>query len=344
MALLRRTPTPERRIAGFWDWWTSTGARSCAAAIDGGDPHRVTEDISRHVAALHTGLAWEFAPGEVSDHVLVLTAEGDPALRGLARQWLLAAPAADAGWSYSDLRPPARDVEGIVLSAEDSPDIAFGKVAVSARLRGTAFDVVVHHPAFPELPQGACNRIAFLALDAALGEAAVECWIGAVETSPVAPHDGVGLAALATTVRDHAREYVDADGNPGWQLLETATEAGRGLASTVVPLDPLLAPDLTVHVSVAVEYADRTDEGLPGPGSLRRLRDLEDRLAGVLGLDGMVVAHETATGLRVLHAYARPGPGTSRRALAAELPWPEGPLRVSVDDDPGWQAVRHLRA
>lgn len=344
MAFLRRTPTPERRIADFWDWWTSAGARSCAAAIEGGDPHRVTEDISRHVEALQAGLAWEFAPGEVSEHVLVVTAEGDAALRGLTRQWLLAAPPADATWSYSDLRPPARDVEGIVLSAEDSPDIAFGKVTVAASLRGTAFDVVVHHPAFPELPPAARARIAFLALDAALGEAAVECWVGAVETSTVAPTDGIGLAAVATAVDDLAREYLDADGNPGWQLLETATAAGRGLASTVVPLDPLLAPDLSVHVGVAVEYADRTAEGLPGPASLQRLRDLEDRLVGVLGRDGMVVAHETSSGLRVLHAYVRPGPVASRRALAAELSWPEGPLRVTVEDDPGWQAVRHLRA
>lgn len=344
MPFLRRTPTPARRIADFWDWWAREGARACAAALECRDPHRVTEDISRHVDALHAGLAWEFAPGELSEHVLVVTAEGDGTLRGLARQWLLAAPEADATWSFSDQRPPAQGVEDIVLSAEDSPDIAFGQVSVAARERGTLIDVVVHHPAFAELPTAARSRIAFLALDAALGEAAVECWIGAIETATQAPVDGLGLAALSTLVRELASEHVDADGNPGWQLLETATADGRGLASTVVPLDPLLAPHLTVHVAVVVEYADRTDEGLPGPGSLQRLRDLEDRLAGVLGADGMVVAHETAAGRRVLHAYARPGATASRRALAAGLSWPEGPLRVTVADDPGWQAVRHLRA
>lgn len=344
MPFLRRTPPPERRIAAFWDWWGRDGARSCAAAIEERDPHRVAEDISRHVAALHDGLAWEFAPGELSEHVLVVTAEGDPAMRALARQWLLAAPEPDGTWSYSDLRPPARDVEGVVLSAEDNPDIAFRDVTVAARRRGTLLDVVVHHPAFAELPERARAQIAFLAVDAAVGEAAVECWIGVVETATAPPLDGFGLAGLAVAVRDLAGEYVDADGRPTWLLLQSTSPSGQGLASTVVPLDPLLAPHLTVHVGVTAEYADRTEEGLPGPGSLDRLRQLEDLLTRLLGSDGMVVAHETAAGRRVLHAFVREGSAAARDGLASHLPWVEGPLRVTVTEDPGWQAVRHLRA
>ena len=344
MAFLRRTLPPERRVADFWDWWTRKGARVSAAAIEALDPQRVAEEISRRVAAVDEGLAWEFAPGELSDHLLVVTAEGDPTLRDLARRWLLGAPDPDGTWSYADVRPPAQDPEGIVLSAEDAPEIGFGRVTVSARRRGLGLDVVLHHPAFAELPEQARTRIAFLALDAALGEAAVECWVGAVEASTVAPLDGFGLAALAAVVRDLAAQYVDADGHPAWQLLEANTPDGRGLASTLVPLNPLVAPHLTVHVGVAVEYADQTDEGLPGAGSLERLRDLEDRLVEVLGTEGMLVAHETAAGRRLLHAYARSRPSASPRELAAGLPWAEGRVRVSVDDDPGWQAVRHLRA
>lgn len=344
MGLLRRTPPPERRVTAFWDWWTREGARTSAAAIDALDPHRVAEEISRRVGAVDRRLAWEFAPGEVSDHLLVVTAEGDPALRALARQWLLHAPEPDGSWSFSDLRPPARAPEGIVLSAEDAPRIGFGQVSVAARRRGVRLDLVVHHPSFGELPPQARTRIAFLALDATLGEALVQCWVGTVETATEVPRDGLGLEALGAAVRELADEYVDADGHPAWLLLEAATDAVRGLASTVVPLDPLLAPHLTVHVGVVAEYAEQTDEGLPGPGSLDRLRALEDRLAQVLGGDGLLVAHETSAGRRVLHAYARSGAPLSARALSTALPWPEGRLRASVEDDPGWQAVGHLRA
>lgn len=343
MPFLRRTPPPERRVADFWDWWRREGARASVASIEGHDPRRIAPEVSRRVDALHPGLAWEFGPGDLSDHLLVVTAEGDVALRALARQWLLAAPVPDGTWSYSDVRPPATDPDGIVLSAEDAPRISFGEVTVAASRRGVRLDVVVHHPAFAEIPEQARGQIAFLALDAALGEAAMECWVGGVETATTAPPDGTGLAALAADVRDLAGEYVDADGHAGWLLLETRTPSGRGLASTVVPLNPLLAPHLTVHVGVVAEYADQTDEGLPATGALELLRALEDRLEHLIGPDGMVVAHETAAGARVLHAYARAGAVTSR-ALGAALAWAEGRLRVSVEDDPGWQAVRHLRA
>src|SRR3954469_8302338 len=165
-------------IRGFWAWWQTAGAARTAEAIAGPQPARMVDEISGHVHAVHPGLAWELGPGQgASEHVLVVTAEGDPALRGLARRWRIAAPEPDATWEYSDVRLPAPDVEHVVLRLVEV-DLDAGSATADVRVEGTALDVVVHHPAYPQLPQEARDTATFLLLDAVLGESVVETWIG----------------------------------------------------------------------------------------------------------------------------------------------------------------------
>ena len=179
--------------------------RATTGALARNDPMSVSDAISAAVETIHPELAWELAAGDVSEHVLVVTAGGNPDLRAAARRWLLAAPAADETWSYADFRPPADDPEAISLSSGQAPDIDFARVSVTARLSGTRFDTVVFHPAFPELDPHARSQVAFLVLDATLGEHDVELWIGEVTPSEVSPVDGFGLNALRAVVQDSRR-------------------------------------------------------------------------------------------------------------------------------------------
>src|SRR5215208_8431902 len=158
----RRVSEPAERIPEFWAWWAAQGADSCAAAIAAGTPDRVADEVSARVHAIHPDLAWELAPGQISAHTLVVTAEGSPELRPVARRWLLAAAAADETWSYDDKRAAAEDPEATTLSGgPGAPDIRFADVSVAARKAGTRLDVTVHHPAFPELPDDARLQVAF---------------------------------------------------------------------------------------------------------------------------------------------------------------------------------------
>lgn len=340
----RRAADPATRIAEFWTWWSSAGAARTAAALEARDPAAMTDELTNRIGAIDPHLAWELAPGSVSEHTLVVTSGGDPDLRVLARRWLLSAVPADDTWSYSDLRPPVAEPDDVILSSEGGPDIAFADVRLSARRTGSRFDVVLYHPAFIELPEEPRRQIAFLALDAALGEADVELWIGGIDVATHAPLDGFGLSALRAVVADLRSENIDEDGQPGWALLEGQGPDGPILAATQVPLHPLTAPQLTVHVAMAVQYADLTDAGLPGPGSLEPLRELEDRLSATLGADGRVVAHESSAGLRVVHAYADSDSDAAQRARSTSWGWDQGRVEVMVSDDPGWESVAHLRA
>jgi hypothetical protein len=341
----RRDARPTDTIPAFWAWWTSEGAASCSAAIADKAPERIAEEMSRRVESVHRGLAWELAAGQLSAHRLVVTAEGNPDLRSVARRWLLAAPDADETWSYDDHRAPVEDPTGIALrGGPDAPDIGFADIVLSARKAGSRLDVTIHHPAFAQLPEEAQRQVAFLALDAALGENDTELWIGQIGTALQPPIDGFGLLALRSLVADLRRESLDQDGRPGWALLQGEGPEGPVLAAARSPLHPLFGPMFTRHVAVLVPYAARTEAGLPAPESLEALRALEDRLDTAVGPDGLLAAHESSAGTRTFHLYVDPEAGAVDRVAEAVDDWPDGDVPVRVTDpDPGWEAVRHLR-
>lgn len=327
----------------FWTWWCGPGRKLTTQALAGGQPLAAADHLTRAVHAVHPELAWELTSGDVSEHVLVVTSGGDPELRAMARRWLFAAPPADETWSYADHRPPHEDPESITLQSDLGGAVDFASITVTARVSGPRFDVVVHHPGFAELEAGARLQIAFLALDAALGENDVELWVGQLETAEHSMIDGFGLSALRAVVRDHKAGYVDQDGAPSWALMQGDTPDGPVLAMAQVPLHPVVAPHLGVHVAVMLSYRDHTPEGMPEDGSLDALRRLEDQLAATLGRDGRIVAHQSSAGVRVLHVYTDETSDAVDRIRAAAATWTEGDAQVQAMADPAWESVSHLR-
>lgn len=347
MGLFRRKGAPPAAdtIPAFWAWWTAEGAQACATALADGSPDQIADEMSARVLAMHPGLAWELTPGEVSEHQLVVTAEGKAEVRPVARRWLLAAPAADSVWSYDDHRGAAQDPEGVVLSGSPgAPEVAFRDVTVSARMAGSRIDVVLHHPSFDDLDEGPQMQVAFLALDAALGENDTELWIGEIKPTTYPPMDGFGLVALRALVDNLRRKSLDADGRPQWALLQGQGPRGPVLAAARSPLHPLFGPLDTRHVAVSVAYRPRTEAGLPTPEALEDLRLLEDRLEAAAGSDGILVAHESSAGTRIFHLYVDPETDAADRIKASLGDWPgERPRLHVTDGDPGWELVRHLR-
>jgi Family of unknown function (DUF695) len=345
MRLFRRDPqagTPAAAIVPFWDWWTELGAKAGAAALSAGTPEAVTPDLTEAVHAIHPDLAWELGAGNTAQHVLVVSAEGNPELRALARHWLLAAPEADATWEYADSRRADPDPEGITIRI-GGREIAYGQARVGARREGTRVDVVVHHPAFAEIGEADIKQAAFLMLDSALGEVDVETWIGEVETAEVSPLEPIRLSGLRAVVRDLKQDFTDENGAPSWVMMEASGPSGQVLASAQVPLSPLTAPHLDTHVAVLVPYTDQTEQGFPGPDSLGALRALEDHLAQRMGASGRVVAHQSHRGMRVLHVYVDSTTPAVEQMRPAVTGWEQGRVRVQVTPDPGWENVSHLR-
>ena len=349
MGLFSRRKSPQAvhraqadAIDAFWRWWRAEGADATARAIADREPQRTVDAISAHVDAIAPGLAWELAKGgDGHQHVLVVTCEGNPELRAVARRWRLAAPDPDPTWEYDDARRPTS--EDFTLRMDDL-EIAVRDVQMTARVDGPRVHVVLHHAAFESVPDRAKQNASYLLLDSTLGETDVEVWVGEVSTSHLPPLDPVPLTGLSAVV-DHLRgQYLDADGNPGWALLTGELTDGTPLvASTQVPMAAALAPHLDTHVAVSVTYSDRTEQGLPGDGSLGELRALENHLAERLGPSGRLVAHETSGGTRVLHFYVDGATPAVAQVETAVGGWRQGRTDVRAALDPGWEGVGHLR-
>lgn len=349
MALFRRRgsaadPAPDSAagIADFWQWWTTQGAADVAAAIAARDPQRQAEPLSARVAVIHPALDFELGPGRLAHHQLAITAAGDPELRATARRWLRAAPAPDAVWEYVDLRQPSDDLAGQILEI-GGRRMSFDEVVVAPRRRGARVDVTAYHPLFPDVDDGTRMQLTFLALDAALGEAEVETWIGEILAATHPPLDAFALQHLRSVVTDIAAEFSGEDGSPSWSLLQGQGARGPVTVLARSVLAPVLAPDLDRHVALAVSYAQRNEGGLPVEGSLDALRDLEDHLVERLGSGGMLVAHASEAGVRTFHFYVD-GAGPGEQVLkSAASGWAEGKLKVTAERDPGWRAVAPFR-
>ena len=337
----RSSADPVQGTAEFWQWWLDEGATGTADAIATQTLDAWVDVLSPRVDAVHPDLSWELGPGEDgSAHVLVVTAAGDPSLRATARRWRRAAPAADAVWCYSDVRLPSSGDWALGLGGES---LAWSDVRVGAQVDGPAVDVVLHHPAFARLRQDARDQAAFLLLDGALGERAVETWVGTISASVTEPPDGIDLVALRDLVAGLEQEHTDEDGQPSWALLEGADRDGAPvMAMAQVPLRPMTAPHLDVHVAVDLPFTDQRS-GLPGDGALTALREVEEHLAERLGAGGRVIAHETRGGTRRLHLYVDGATPAADQVRAALGGWTDGPPRVQVTPDPAWEGVAHLR-
>ncbi|WP_186526289.1 DUF695 domain-containing protein [Leekyejoonella antrihumi] len=325
----------------FWAWWNNTGAAQCAA-VGTDDTAAMAEALAIRVDAISDGLAWEIAGGSSSAHVLVVSPDGDPELRSIARRWLKAAPEANLVWSYADSRQPVSDLAGYGLQIAGR-DVAVRDVVVGVRRRASRLDVSVYHPLMADLNDHEQMRLAFLALDAALGEEATETWIGELAPAQDAPLDGFGLSGLRATVRELREEFIDEAGEPTWLVLQGDTPYGPLVASTQVPLAAAWAPELDTHIGVSIPYADQDASGQPGPKSLGNLRALEDHVVARLEGQGRLVAHETTRGVRLLHLYVSRGTPAAEQVKAAVQAWDEGRVRVRAENDPGWAQVQHLR-
>ncbi|MFN0280723.1 MAG: DUF695 domain-containing protein [Kineosporiaceae bacterium] len=333
-----------RAIDDFWSWWQAVGARDTAEAIAADDPARSAEALSRHVRAVDKGLGWELGPGTAgSEHVLMVTPEGNPALRAVARRWRLAAPPSDPVWEYSDARRRMTDMDAATLVLDGVEiDLASGQVA--ARVSGATVDVTVHHPAFGRLREPRRMMAAILLLDWAVGEADVEAWVGTVTTTTVTPLDPVPVSGLRAVVRHLVDQNTDDEGNPRWVLLQGEGRNGAAVvAGAQVPLKAVTAPQLDTHVAVIVPYTEQTAAGLPGPAAFTAVRELEGHLADRLGGSGRLVAHETSAGRRVLHFYVDGTTPAADQLRAATSGWQDGRVRVDEVRDPAWKRVQHLR-
>ncbi len=336
----RRNPTDKQAtaIADFWSWWGGDGMTAASSAVAEGAPARVVEDVASRVAAIAPGLAWEFNRGSESMHLLVVTAEGDPELRSVARRWLAAAPEPDIYWSYADSRQPTADLATAAFTVEDVT-LPLHEVRVGVRRGATRADVQLFHPLLPNLSAEGRATYCFLALDATLGETATETWIGELAPADVEPIDAFGLSGLRAVVRDLAAEFADGD---RWMELRGQGPDGPVVALAQVPLSAASDPTLDRSVQVAAGFETTAPDGLPDDSADSELTAFQQHLVERLEGQGRLLAVLTTGRRRIFYFYVDSQRTGEAQLSAAARSWP-GQVRVESEYDPGWSAVAHLR-
>ena len=332
-------------IAGFWRWWLEEGRDLATGATgDSGTRERFVAEMARAVDCLHPDLGWETAPGRDSAHLLTVTAAGIPELRPIARRWRMAAPPGDEIWTYSDVRLPIAGDLTVQRLEVDGRSYDVSLATVDARVRGVSLDVTVHHPEYPAVSEQERQMVTYLMLDQVLGEEAVETWLGTIESSELPALDPVPIAGLRSVVESLRGASFGADGTANYAMLQGVGPTGSPVVVLArLPLRPATAPHLDTYVGVVVPYADRTESGLPGPGSLDALRALEDHVAQLLGPSGEVLAVESHEGRRILHVYVDGLTPAAEQVRVAVSGWDQGQVQMQVLPDPAWSAVAHLR-
>lgn len=351
MGLFRRQTSqagdPRPAIERFWRWWAEN-RESIIEAADAHDNDRVAELLRPAVAAIDGGLVGELRRGRDARYLLVVSGGGKPELRVLAERWYLAAPEPDADAEYAPARPrDARTLESTLVV--DDFELPLQELVVGTRFdqRRLRFDIVVHHPLFPLIQQESRLRVAFLALDAAVGEDDVERWIGAVDVSADAPIDAIAISALPGVI-DQLRPAARRGGeslNHQWAVFRGTTSEGAIQATVRRPFARADRPLCDTYVAIVLTYP-KGEDGLPiDERIVAAVRDLQDACVAALGGDGphvTPIGHELAGGRAIVHIYVD-GLTVDPRQLKPVLSgWEYGVARLRTLADPAWRAVGHL--
>ena len=335
----RRIVAEADPIGAFWSWWSASGSAEVADAIARQEPTETSPVLTDLIGQIQTDLEWELGPGLYAEHVLIVTAAGNPVHRAVARRWLRAAPPSDETWEYADLRRPG---PAFTIRFDGLPAIAVDETVVSVEPDSASIHVGVHHPTFSSLPVDVQRRVTFLILDLVLGEEMVETWVGAIETLTSPPSDALAIASLLPTVAAFAAEHTLDDGSPAWKMLEGTRDGHRLIATAEYPLRSIRRPHLDTHVAIWIRYPVVRDDGLPESTMLDELRAFEDHLTDRLGGSGNLLAHETSAGTRILHYYTDGTTPAEAQLQAATTGWAHGKVKITVEPDPAWNNVSHL--
>lgn len=312
-----------------------------ATAFDAGATGRVRELVEPRIRRYHRDLTWHVGHGTQARLMLVVSGARHPALRGAAERWRMAGPADDTEWEYHAAFPPEPSAFDARVRVGDADlDPAQAVAMVTADDRRYRMDLLLHHPRFDAISELARDRIARALVGWALGEDEIDRWVGQVAVTQTPPIDPVPVRTLASVTGQLAERW----GGVRWATLEGSFDDLRLIAEVRHPLHRVDYPLFDEHIAVRLPYSDSEPDGLPDQRALADLKEFEEVLLGRLRSDALLVAHQTASGERLLHFYAD---SASRRAYAIrrllqKYLWPLA--SVHAEYDPGWQRIDHLRA
>ncbi|MEO6772784.1 MAG: DUF695 domain-containing protein [Kofleriaceae bacterium] len=324
-------------IRDFWTWWSTARDQLLRAIeVDHNFSDSLVQDITRRVRAIGD-LDWELSPGKTATHAFCLSPRGNPEARLVTELWRHRGPSPDATWEYFAAR------QGVQVSK-----LTFGNVELDRDELMVSFEVdagreridaIYYHPRFAELPEQRRTSALYILLDGALGEDAVERWLGRIEASPKSLASAVSfgqfrdaLGQLERTATGDSFVVMQGTNDEGVRIVVTCNRSLKRI-------DHLL---LTMHVAVDLAILDQTPDGMPTNAEAEVLNQLEDELIGALGGLAVYFGRVTTPGHRALHYYAAEDTGAKPLIERWAARHPERQPHVEWTRDPTWEFVKRF--
>lgn len=285
-------------IRSFWAWWSTARHRILRAIeVEQTFTDSLVQDISSHVSAIGD-LAWELSPGKTARHAFCLSPNGDPQARLVTELWRHRGPSPDETWEYFAARQGMQGSSIKIDSVQlDRNDLIVYFEIDKGRER---IDATYFHPQFAKLSEKRHTTALYLLLDGALGEDAVERWLGRIKATATKPENAVPFHQF----RGALGELEQTATGEQFVLMQGETEAGTPFFITcnqaLKRIDHLLH---TTHAAIDLAILDQNPQGLTTPADAEKLNELEDDLTAALAGLAIYFGRETKPGHRVLHWY-----------------------------------------
>lgn len=228
--------TFKSRVDEFWRWF-SKNAQRFYDTIEDKRCDDLQPEMTEQMNKLVNGAAWVFGPGANNvGHSFTFTGEGNRHRQLLTAYWLSKAPTLP-GWTFYATKQRNRDVTGQRIHFRD---LVFDPLEFwltpYVDEQDEEIDIVIWHPAFPKMEEGARWTAIFLFLDEVLGELGTQSWIGKIEMGDGRLSEAMPLTELASFVDRVVAEHGWKVATPGesWSTYERKTKESGALRGDIV--------------------------------------------------------------------------------------------------------------
>jgi hypothetical protein len=330
-------------IAAFWSWWSYRRV-AVEHALDAGQglEPSLTAELVERIAEIDPALSWGLESTAPGQHALTVTPSGVSELYATAARWWEAAPETN-GWRYQWQRAARPDAASLTFRLSGR-DVALGEVRFAISRRNELVDVRVDHPQLRSLESPAAMAAAFQLLDAAIGERAVERYLGAVDVRRVW-RGGSDVRELYEVFKAlHAeRRAIRTQGNSVWLFLDSSRDGWRGLTTVDALVRQVDHPTFDWRADVRLKLLEPRDDGLTTNAEGEALGNLEDVILSRLGSDAVFTSRETHRGHRTVRlAFDGQTPVAEWLGRLRDSDAIRWPIEVETLSDPGWTQAREI--
>jgi len=204
----------KQRVA---EWWQAFAARTedLAALFSRKKNWDLPAWMNKHLNAISKELMWEFGPGLLGGHRLVITPETSRHLRPLVSEILASAPRI-ANWEFYSYRlPEGYEQAKLTVEAKGGRLLSEMRFVLTP---GKFNRIDIRCLVMPDCPADLARKTGFIAIETLLGEEMLDRWVGLIdhETTPQFPPEAVNAIDMLGKFRGAITQIVTSLPSEPW--------------------------------------------------------------------------------------------------------------------------------